>query len=83
MTTQQQNPGSSAGLHIPIHTKVVHEALSTLPPLFPSNTTGLQAHLYIVSSQLCLQQISLTWNNYTVFKAFPVLFLTNNAAKKP
>lgn len=84
LTMQQENPGSSVGLHLPIHTTGVQEALRALPPLLPSNITGLQApHLYIVSFWLCLKKISLIWNNYTVFKAFPVLVFTNNAAKKP
>lgn len=75
LTIQQQNSGNSVGLHIPIHTTGVHEALSTLLPLLPSNTTGLQgSHLYIVSSWLCLQKLSLIWNNYEIFKAFSVAF---------
>lgn len=66
LAIQQQIPRSSVGLHIPLHTTGVYEALSTLLPLLPSNTTGLQApHLYIGSFWLSLEKFSLIWKNYS------------------
>lgn len=73
--TIQQNPRSSVGVHIPIHTTEIHEALNTLPPLLPSNTTGLQApHLHIIS-WLCLQNFLSSGTTIPFSRPFQFCFL--------